>query len=98
MTKQLSYYQEWWDDGVTGDTLTKTVKAHALCVFWDDVAGEYISEWHYFGTTPEEAPPTGSYPVVQHPAFQFPIDLVAMPESTGIFSALAAEALFRKLA
>jgi hypothetical protein len=98
MAKVLQYYQEWWDDGVESSGVTAQVKAHALCVFFDDVTSEQVKEWHYFGTTQAEKPPTTADIVVEHPAFQYPIDLAAMPQGTGIFAAMAAENLFRKLA
>lgn len=97
MAKQLSYIQERWDDGVTGVGLSREVKMHLLAVFVDEETGMQTKEWHYFGTTQAEKPPTTADPVTEHPSFKFPTDYLAFPDGTGEFGNMAIEALFRKL-
>lgn len=62
--------EQMWTDKIEEVGVTKRIFFHCLIVFDDDT-----KQWHYFGTTQAEAPPTTTDPVFEYEYVMFPRDL-----------------------
>jgi len=60
---------ESYTDGITLQGQVRRINFHLLIV--DD---QNVQEWHYFGSTAAEFPPTNGAPVFEHPTVQLPND------------------------
>ena len=74
MTK-IESIQELYTDKITIVGIVRRIHYHLLAVLWDDVQLIRFKQWHYFGTTPAEKPPTSSDPIFQHDYVQIPNDV-----------------------
>ena len=59
--------QEHYPDGIETVGVVKRISFHCLVYYIDG-----SKEWHYFGSTAAEKPPTTGDPVFEHPYIQFP--------------------------
>jgi len=65
---------EMWTDQIVAVGAVRRVYFHVLVDIYDDETGQTRREWHYFGTTPAQKPPTSADPVFQHTYVSFPQD------------------------
>lgn len=72
--KSIGGIPEMWTDKIEQVGTVRRVFFHALVDIYDDETGETRREWHYFGTTPAQKPPTSADPVFQHTYVSFPQD------------------------
>lgn len=83
LAKSVSYVQEMCTEKIEIVGVVRRVYYHALYVFWDQDTQTESKEWHYFGTTAAQKPPTTADPVFEHPRVQIPDDLHYLPPVIG---------------
>lgn len=66
----LQGVQEHYPDKIETVGIVKRIFFHCLIYYMDG-----SKEWHYFGTTASEKPPTSTDPVFEHIYVQLPQDL-----------------------
>lgn len=62
--------EQFYTDGIEEVGVVKRIKFHCLVYYLDG-----HKEWHYFGTTAAEIPPTTGDPVFEYTYVQFPQEL-----------------------
>ena len=70
--------EQMWTDGIEQAGVVRRVNYHCLVVFPDG-----SKQWHYFGSTPTEKPPTTDDPISEHAYVQFPQAFDDLPGDEG---------------
>lgn len=69
----LQGIEQMYTDGIETVGVVKRIKFHCLVYYTDGT-----KEWHYFGVTAAEKPPTTGHQVHEHAYVQFPQGLDAL--------------------